>query len=302
MGFLVTPAPHKYAKQDTNNIYMIVVFALLPLILLAIVNYKMPAIIVVLTSIATCLVTEFICASIKNKKFMFTDCSFIVTSFVLACIMPINAPWYLVLVAGVLAIVSKYIFGGLGNNLFNPAGLARATLGVMFADFSTLYITDAKTPLFEVLAGNNANLSLEDLFLGNTAGALGTTAILLIIVAAVVLMVLKIIRWESVICALCGFSIIVGVCSNWSNILPMALSGSFLFVVVYMLSDPTTSSYSFSARAIDALIFGVLAATFMTQNILGESAVFLALLISNFIAPALDTLFSVFHRGVKIHD
>ena len=217
----------------------------------------------------------------------------------LTCIMPVNMPWYCGVMAGALSIGIKYLFGGLGNNIFNPAALSRSILGVLFTGFSFELFGVTETTLHKVLTGNASLISIEQVLLGNATGGLGTSCFIVIACSAILLIAFKVINWENVLFSIASFVLIVWLLMGAEYILPMLLSGSFLFVVVFMLSDPTTSPYGFTARVLYSLAFGVLAAVFMKYNIMGETAVFLALLVVNFLAPVFDALFSVFKKGVK---
>lgn len=299
MKYLVTPAPHKHKRMSANDMYIYVFISLAVCFMFGVVNYKLSALIVMATCFGATVVLELIIASIKNKRFMLQDASCFVTGMTLACVMPINMPWYFGLLAAAIAVAVKYLFGGLGNNIFNSSALSRSVVGCLFAGFSFNFFGESQTVLQTVLTGDKSALVMQDILMGNTPGAIGTCCILMILIAAVILMIMQIVRWENLLFAAVGFITIIWVTMGAQFIIPMLCSGSFIFVSVFMLNDPTTSPYGFSARSIYALLFGVLAALMMSNNILGETAVFLALLIANFVAPALDTIFSVCKRGVK---
>ncbi len=301
MSYLVSPAPHRLTRTSANDMFMYVSIAALSCLSYGFFAYGIKALIVLLTCTLTCVILEFGIQSIKNAKPGISDYSCFVTGLILACVMPINMPWYVGMIAAVIAVFSKYLFGGLGNNIFNPSALARSIVGVMVSGFSfDLY--NGETALNSILSGNSANIALNELMLGKTPGAIGTTCIAFILLFAVILIVFKVIRWENVLCAAVGFVIIIWTQMGYESIIPMLCSGSFIFVTVFMLSDPTTSPYGFTTRCIYAFSFGIIAALMMSHNVFGETAVFLALLVANFIAPALDKVFSVFHRGVRKHD
>lgn len=302
MQYLVTPAPHKYKRLSTNDMYMYVAIALAVCFMYGVVKYQVAAVITLAACFGTTVALELIISSIKNKRFVLQDFSCFVTGLTLACVMPINIPWYLGIIAAAITVAVKYLFGGLGNNIFNSSALGRSILGCLFTGFSFSFFGSSGTALQLILSGNKNLLVLEYLVMGNLPGAIGTCCILAILICAVILMIMGVIRWESILFAVAGFVTIIWILMGADYIIPMLCSGSFIFVTVFMLQDPTTSPYGFSARSIYALIFGVLAAVFMKYNVLGETAVFLALLISNFVAPALDTMFSAFKKGVKKHD
>ena len=285
MKYLVTPAPHKYARMSTNDMYVYISIALVMCLVYGAVNYRLSTLVVLATCFVPCVALELIISCIKNRKFMLQDASCFVTGLTLTCVMPANLPWYLGILAAVITVGLKYLFGGLGNNIFNPSALGRGILGCLFTSMSFDLFGSSGTVLQTLLSGNANTLVMQDLLLGSVSGAVGTGCILMIL-----------------ICAVVGFVVMVWLSMGASSILPMLMSGSFLFVSVFMLSDPTTSPYGFSARSIYSLIFGVLAAVMMRFNVLGETAVFLALLVANFVAPALDRVFAAFKKGVKAND
>ncbi|MBQ8468574.1 MAG: RnfABCDGE type electron transport complex subunit D [Clostridia bacterium] len=302
MKLLVSPAPHKISSQSVNDMYITISIALFACLSVGFINYGVNVLLIVATAVLSALASEILFNLIKTRQFDFPNLSCIVTGLVVACISPINMPWYFAAVASVIAIGSKYLFGGIGNNLFNPSALARSVLGCLALGFSFDYFGEGNTALKLILTGEKGSLELAKLFTGEVAGAIGTTCIIIILIAMVALIVLKVIRLESVAFALLSFCAVIWIAMGFENILPMLLSGSFLFVVVFMLGDPTTSSYSFSGRCVYAIVFGVIAALTMSHNVFGESAVFFALLIANLFAPMADRVFSIFHRGVKLND
>lgn len=296
---LVTPAPHRYARLSTNDMYVYVSIALVMCFAYGVATYKLPALILLATCVGTCVLLELLISSIKNHKVMFQDASCFVTGLTLACVMPIGMPWYVGISAAAISVALKYLFGGLGNNLFNPSALGRSIVGCLFSGFAFDWFGQSSTVLQTVLSGDKSSLIIENMLVGNVDGAVGTICVLMILICAIVLVVLRIIRWENVLFALVGFISMVWLLMGADFIIPMLMSGSFIFVSVFMLSDPTTSPYGFSARSVYAAIFGILAAIMMRFNVLGETSVFLALLIANLLAPALDSVFSVFKKGVK---
>lgn len=301
MQYIVTPAPHRRQRQSANDMFIYTFIGLVICFMYGFIRYKWPALILLAVCLCPCVIIEVVISSIKSKQFTLNDCSCLVTGMTLACVMPINTPWYIGLLASILAVGIKYVFGGLGNNLFNPSALARSIVGCLFSGFAFSWF-GSTTVLQTVLSGDKFLLVMEDLLVGNVGGAVGTCCILIILFCAILLMVLRVIRWENVLFSVVGFSAMVWIFMGLDSIVPMLCSGSFLFATIFMLNDPTTSPYGFSARCIYALIFGVLSAMLMTNLKIGENAVFFALIISNVLSPALDSVFSAFKKGVKLRD
>ena len=134
---VVAPAPHIAAELTCPQIMLWVIAALLPSALWAIWNMGMPAVVVFGVSIASCVLTEFAWNALLKRRQTIGDLSSIVTGMLIAMSVPPRTPWWICMVAGIVAIgLAKMLFGGLGFNLFNPALVGRAIvmmswLGVM---------------------------------------------------------------------------------------------------------------------------------------------------------------------------
>lgn len=299
MQYIVTPAPHRRQRLSVNDMYFYVVIGLVMCFMYGFIRYKMQSLIILAVCLCPCVIIELVISCIKNKKFVLYDFSSLVTGLTLACIMPINTPWYLGIIASVISVSFKFLFGGLGNNLFNPSALARSAMGCLFSGFAFNWF-GSSTVLQTVLSGEKSVLILEDLLMGNVDGAVGTCCILFIIILAIFFMALSIIRWENLLFSVVGYVATIWIFMGASYIVPMLFCGSFIFATVFMLNDPTTSPYGFSARCIYALIFGVISALLIRYVSIGENAVFIALLLANILAPALDSIFSIGKKGVRV--
>ena len=302
MNLIVSPAPHIGTKLNIKEHQLIVIISLLLCLGMGMFNYGYSVLIMFVATAGTGLLLDFAIQSIANKKIYMDEFSGAITGLIMTCLMPINAPWYLGMIAAVISVASKYLFGGLGNNVFNPAALGRCVLAVLSVNFAFAYFGDGNTILSMVCNGTTENLDFSKAFMGGYDGAIGTTFIVGILVVMLMMSITQTIRWENLVSAFIAFCAVVWISMGFGNILPMLLSGSFIFVMTFMLSDPVTSPYNFSARCIYSLIFGGLAALFMKLNVMGESAVLFALLVANMVAPGIDKIFSIFHRGVSRHD
>ena len=125
----VSSSPHVRSKVDTSSIMLTVIIALLPATLFGIYNFGPHALLLILVTIATCVVTEAVYEKIVHKKLTVKDYSAVVTGLLLALNLPPKAPWWIAVIGGVFAIlVVKQLFGGLGQNFMNPALAARCFL------------------------------------------------------------------------------------------------------------------------------------------------------------------------------
>ena len=132
--FLVSAAPHLAGGATTRKIMYQVVLAMLPLLLAACVFFRYHAIVLTAVTVAACLATEAVVNAIRGRKQdSLSDGSAIVTGMILAFSLPPDLNPYMAFIGGVVAIaLAKAVFGGLGQNLFNPAMVGRAFLMICF--------------------------------------------------------------------------------------------------------------------------------------------------------------------------
>lgn len=140
---LVSPSPHLHSPASTNSIMRDVVIALLPALVVMILFYGWSAIIVTAVSCISCVGLEYAIARwMMHKPSVFNGWSALVTGVLLAMNLPSTTPWWIVLIGAVVAIgVAKMSFGGLGQNLFNPAITARVFLLISFPVAMTNWAT-----------------------------------------------------------------------------------------------------------------------------------------------------------------
>ena len=129
----VSSNPHIRSKVTTSSIMFAVVIALLPAAGFGIYNFGLDALILILVTVATTVLTELIYEKLMHKKVTIGDFSAVVTGLLLALNLPASAPWWIGVVGGVFAIlVVKMLFGGLGQNFMNPALGARCFLLISY--------------------------------------------------------------------------------------------------------------------------------------------------------------------------
>lgn len=226
-SIVISTPPHVKSKRTTRGIMLDVCIALLPCAIAGIVYFGLPALMIELVAVASCVATEFVYFFVANKGFSNKcrdagkvcvrwwkqfDLTSVVTGLILALILPATAKWYEVLIGGVFSIaIVKMLFGGTGKNLVNPAAAGRV---FMFISFSIAAYTAAnigslsiQTPLYSgatnlawLLSKENVNpesiIPVLDLFLGTgLAGCIGETCKLAIIVGYIYLCVRKVIKW-----------------------------------------------------------------------------------------------------------
>lgn len=131
---IVSPSPHLHSPASTNSIMRDVVIALMPAVIVMVLFYGWSSILVLAVSCVSCLCLEYAIARwLMHKPELFNGWSATVTAVLLAMNLPTTTPWWIVFIGAVVAIgVAKMSFGGLGQNIFNPAITARVFLLISF--------------------------------------------------------------------------------------------------------------------------------------------------------------------------
>ena len=186
---IVSSSPHISSPVKTKNIMLDVIIALIPSLIASIYFFGPRAAVVVIASVATCVIAEYICRKVMKREQTIGDLSAVVTGILLAFNLPSSVPIYVPIIGGLVAIVMvKQMFGGLGQNFVNPALLARIILMNSFPVLMTTWYpsgnfgadtTAMASPLANIAAGNvDALPSYWDMFIGNIPGCLGETSAL----------------------------------------------------------------------------------------------------------------------------
>lgn len=191
----VSSNPHIRSEISTSHIMLAVVLALLPTAGFGIYNFGIDALILILITVATTVLTEYVYEKLMHKKVTIDDFSAVVTGLLLALNLPSTAPWWIGVVGGVFAIlIVKMLFGGLGQNFMNPALGARCFLLISYTSIMCNFDCDAysgATPLAKVKAGESVDIL--NMVIGKTAGTIGETSMIAIVIGACFLILLGII-------------------------------------------------------------------------------------------------------------
>ena len=203
-NLVMTSSPHLRDHSSTQRIMQEVCLALLPAGIAGVIIFGWSALMLICVSVTTCVLSEFVWEKLTKQTVTIGDWSAVVTGLLLAYNLPANAPWWLAVVGGVIAIVLvKQMFGGIGSNFMNPALTARAILFVSWSALMSSYpqsnfvvdATTSATPL-GLLSKGVSGVNFMDLLLGNCGGVLGETCKLAILVGGIYLCVRKIADWR----------------------------------------------------------------------------------------------------------
>lgn len=302
---MVTAAPHTNKWNSTSIMMFATMVALLPTLVSGVINFGVRAVYILLISVASCYVFDVLMVFFRQKRWFFQDFSGIVTGLMLTCILPVNAPLYYPVIGAFIAIVIfKGMFGGIGKNIFNPAAAARVVLGLIFSGLTLDLFTggamgNAQSPLAYFILGDYSAVTIRALFLGSASSAIGTASIMCITITGIMLMIFSITDFVVPLGAILTFTITVWASKGTIAILPYLFSGSFLFATFFMITDPTTSPNTVWGRLFYGLIFGAIAGLFRVYFVLGETGVFVAVVLVNMLSGLLDKIFNPIPLGVR---
>ena len=296
----VSSSPHVRSKVSTSGIMRTVFLALMPAALFGIYNFGLNALLLILISIAVCMATEAGYEKIVHKKLTIQDGSAAVTGLLLALNLPPNAPWWIAVIGGVFAIlVVKQLFGGLGQNIMNPALAARCFLLISFTGRMTDFtvpsggwgnIADTvsgATPLAALKAGES--VKWVDLFFGNVQGTIGETSALAILIGAAILLINRIIDFRIPLTYIGTFAVFV-----------LLFGGGLMLGAWFMATDYVTTPITKAGQLVYGVCLGIFTGLF---RIFGGSAegVSYAIIFCNLLIPLIEryTMPRAFGKGGK---
>ena len=300
----VSSNPHVRSKTGTSNIMLAVVIALLPAAGFGIYNFGVGALITIVVTVASTVLTELLFEIICKKRITIGDYSAVVTGLLLALNLPVSAPWWIGAVGGVFAIlVVKMLFGGLGQNFMNPALGARCFLLISFTSIMTNFDCDAytgATPLANLK--NGVEVDILDMVIGRTAGTIGETSMVAIVVGACFLILMGVIDLRIPGSYIMSFIIFISIFGgrgvDGAYISAHLAGGGLMLGAFFMATDYVTRPVTKNGQYLFGILLGILTGIF---RIFGPSAegVSYAIIIGNLLVPLIEkiTLPKAFGKG-----
>lgn len=300
----VSSNPHVRSKVTTSSIMLAVVIALLPAAGFGIYNFGVNALIIIVVTVATTVLTEYIYEKLMKKKVTINDYSAVVTGLLLALNLPSTVPWWICVIGGIFAIlVVKMLFGGLGQNFMNPALAARCFLLISFTSIMTNFDCDTytgATPLAAIKNGDSVNIL--DMVIGRTAGTIGETSMIAIILGACILLILGIIDLRIPGSYLVTFAVFVclfgGHGADPAYISAQLAGGGLMLGAFFMATDYVTGPITKRGKYLYGILLGVLTGIF---RLFGPSAegVSYAIIIGNLLVPLIEKVTLPKAFGIK---
>lgn len=282
----ISSSPHAHSPNSTRRLMFDVCLALVPALIAAIWYFGWRCLTVVMVSVAACVFFEWAYRRIMKKENACADLSAVVTGILLAFVCPPTIPYWVVILGALFAIVLvKQLFGGIGQNIVNPALAARAFLfswplfmntwirsGVHPAVFSNptsaaLDGLTAATPLASMSAGKLPAEDALDLFLGQTGGCIGEVCTAALLLGGVYLLLRRVITLRIPLSylgtvAVLAFAFPLGGANRLDWMLCQLLSGGLMLGALFMATDYTTSPVTHAGQIAYGVGCGVLTLLF----------------------------------------
>lgn len=317
----ISPSPHIHGGDSIEKNMYGVLIALIPAFLVSLYFFGLGALIVTITSVVACVLFEYLIQKFLMKKEPTVfDGSAILTGVLLAFNLPSNLPIWIIIIGALAAIgIGKMSFGGLGNNVFNPALVGRVFLLISFPAQMTTWptidalsafpmtYTDAETGatiLSIMKEGGLENLpNYGSLFLGTRGGSLGEISALALILGFIYMLWKKIITWHIPVAVIGTVFVFTGIMhlvnpAEYASPLIHVLSGGLMLGAIFMATDYVTSPMTKKGMLIYGVGIGLLTAIIRLFGAYPEGMSF-AILIMNALTPLINTYVKPNHFGGK---
>jgi len=323
----VSFSPHISKPLSTRSVMIDVIIALVPAVLAACYYFRSCAVILIVTCVAACAATEWLCNLARGKPNSLGDLSVVVTGIILALSLPPRLPVWTAVIGSVVAVaIGKMVFGGLGANIFNPAMVGRTFLAVSFGSLMTTWTVPATidrsmptiapesiisepsrwrtqaTPLAwskqAIKDRNGAGIYAADEFAasvtGEVGGCLGETSAIALLIGGAYLLLRRTISFHTplaVLLSALAFATITFLLDPMAYVQPLyhLTSGGMLLCAFFIATDPVTAPLTRRGMWIFGLGVGLLT---MLIRIVGgyPEGVMFSILLMNAITPLIDRL------------
>ena len=316
-NLIVPPSPPIHGGDSISKNMYGVLIALVPAFLVSLYYFGLGALIVTATSVVACVLFEYLIQKFLMKKEpTVCDGSAILTGVLLAFNLPSNLPVWIILIGALAAIgIGKMSFGGLGNNIFNPALVGRVFLLISFPAQMTMWpevgqltaYTDATTGATVLSLMNEGALdklpTLVDMLLGKMGGSLGEVSALALLLGLVVMLWKKIITWQIPVSILLTVFVFTGIMHlvnpvQYASPFVHLLSGGLMLGAIFMATDYVTSPMSKNGMLVYGVGIGILTTVIRLFGSYPEGMSF-AILIMNAFTPLINSYIKPKHFGGK---
>jgi Na+-translocating ferredoxin:NAD+ oxidoreductase subunit D len=317
----ISTSPHLVKGTGTDSIMQNVVLALMPAVFFSVFVFGLNAFLVLLTAVVSCVGTEHYLCKWSGKESAVSDSSAIITGILLGLTLPPIFPLWMTFFGGVISIaLGKFIFGGLGYNVFNPALVGRAVLQAAFPVAITTWFpafTDARfstinssvialpfmKPVIDGISGatplslfkfDKITTDLSDLTLGLVSGSTGETNALVIIIGGLYLIARNMMNWRIPVAILGTVFILSEILFRidsqaFPSSIFMLFSGGLMLGAFFMATDMVGSPISSKGVVIYGIFIGILVVVIRNWGGLPEGVMY-AILLGNAASPLIDKM------------
>lgn len=303
----VSMSPHIHSGDSISRKMWDVIIALIPALLISVYFFGLGSILVTSVSIASCVLFEYLIGRfLLRQEASIRDGSAILTGLLLAFNLPSNLPLWIVVIGALVAIgMAKMSFGGLGNNIFNPALVGRVFLLISFPQQMTSWplpeafnpdypdAATGATPLSMMKSGHLERLpELQDLLIGNTGGSLGEIGAAVLIIGGIFLLIRKVISWHIPVSILLTVYIFTGILrianpEVYADPLSHLFSGGLMLGAIFMATDYVTSPMVKKGQVIYGVGIGIVTVCIRVFGSYPEGVSF-AILLMNGVTPLIN--------------
>ncbi len=288
------PSPHIRTSETVDKVMLDVIIALVPALLMAVYVFKTRALIVTAVSVIFCMLTEMVFNKIRKVECTLHDGSAIVTGILFAFVIPVGMGLQYVAIGAIVSIaLGKMLFGGLGQNVFNPALVGRAFVQASWPVAITSFTLDGmagatmldamKRGIPEILIGEG-NPYVQAL-IGKMGGCLGETSALALLIGGAYLIYKKQIDWKMPLIIIATVAVFTGIAGR--DPLMHVLSGGLMLGAFFMATDMVTSPVTPKGKIIYAFGIGALIALIRMKGGYPEGTAF-SILIMNGVTPLIN--------------
>ena len=287
----VSSSPHVRSNETTQSIMVDVAIAMLPATAFGVFQLGLHALLVLIVTIAACVLSEYVFEKITKRPCTISDFSAVVTGMILALNMPPEIALWIPALGGVFAIiVVKQLYGGLGQNFMNPALAARCFLLISFTGQMSAFTLDGwtgATPLAVLKAGESVDVAA--MFIGKIPGTIGEVSVIALLIGAAYLVVKKVISLRIPVTYILTTAVFVFIFGqqDLNYVLAHLCGGGLIFGAFFMATDYVTSPITPKGQIVFGILLGILTGLF---RIFGGSAegVSYAIIISNLLVPLIE--------------
>lgn len=292
----IAPGPHIRTTETVESVMYDVVIALIPAFAVGVYVFGIRAFIITAVAVLTCMATEYVCGKLLKKPSTFLDGSAIITGILFSFVVPAYMNLAYVIIGCVISIaVGKMLFGGLGQNIFNPALVGRAFVQASWPVAITTFTYDGKsgaTVLDAMKRGLELNTALIDngnmylqAFIGKMGGCTGEISALAILIGGIYLIYKKHIDWKVPVITI--GTVFVTTWLFGANPFMHIFSGGLFLGAFFMATDMPTSPHTDNGRILFALLLGFLISCIRIKGGYPEGTAY-AILILNGVVPLID--------------